>query len=160
MSQLKSVFIFIALYIVFVQVTQAQVKHNFKLSTEFLYGISAEANDFFPERDPQYSLILGVERALALPGKLPVQNPKIGLLGMYTDLGNKALLGQSYALIPYVSFPVFGKRWSGSSLQFGLGGAYFDTRFDPETNFFNQAVTTDITWAFRGSLHQKLWQND
>ncbi len=115
---------------------------------------------FFPERDPQYSLILGVERALALPGKLPVQNPKIGLLGMYTDLGNKALLGQSYALIPYVSFPVFGNRWSGSSLQFGLGGAYFDTRFDPETNFFNQAVTTDITWAFRGSLHQKLWQND
>ena len=159
MNQLRSVFIFITLHAVFVTVTIAQVKQSFKLSTEVLYGISAEANDFFPERDPQFSFVLGLEQSLELPGKLPTQNPKIGLLGMYTDLGNKELLGHSYALIPYVSFPVFGKNWSGSSLQFGLGGAYFDTRFDPETNFFNQAVTTDITWAFRGSIHQKLWQN-
>jgi len=143
----------------FVHVTQAQFKSNFKFSTEVLYGISAEANDFFPERDPQLSFVLGVCKALSLPGKTASETPIVGLLGMYTDLGNKQLLGHSYALIPYVSFPVFGKHWSGSSLQFGLGAAYFDTRFDPETNFFNQAVTTDITWAFRGSLHQKLWQN-
>ncbi|MDB2389589.1 acyloxyacyl hydrolase, partial [Flavobacteriaceae bacterium] len=105
------------------------------------------------------SIVLGIGKTIELPGKLPAQNPIIGLLGMYTDLGNSELLGHSYALIPYVSFPIFGKHIQGSRLEFGLGGAYFDTRFDPETNFFNQAVTTDITWAFRGSVHQKLWQN-
>ncbi|NBT88377.1 MAG: hypothetical protein EBT51_08765 [Flavobacteriaceae bacterium] len=159
MMRLSLVFIFIVLCIGNVTLTQAQVKQSFKLSTEVLYGISAEANDFFPERDPQYSLVLGIGKTIELPGKLPVQNPIIGLLGMYTDLGNTELLGHSYALIPYVSFPMFGKHIKGSRLEFGLGGAYFDTRFDPETNFFNQAVTTDITWAFRGSVHQKLWQN-
>ncbi len=159
MNLLRSVLVFMALHLVFVQVTLAQVKQNFKLATEVLYGISAEANDFFPERSPQFSFVLGLEQRLDLPSKSLDQNPKIGLLGMYTDLGNTELLGHSYALIPYVSFPVFGKHWSGSSLQFGLGGAYFDTRFDPETNFFNQAVTTDITWAFRGGMHQALWQN-
>jgi hypothetical protein len=159
MMRLSLVFIFMILCIGNVIVTQAQVKQNFKLSTEVLYGISAEANDFFPERDPQYSLVLGIGKTIELPGKLPAQNPIIGLLGMYTDLGNTELLGHSYALIPYVSFPIFGKHIKGSRLEFGLGGAYFDTRFDPETNFFNQAVTTDITWAFRGSVHQKLWQN-
>ena len=157
--RLSLVFIFMILCIGNVIVTQAQVKQNFKLSTEVLYGISAEANDFFPERDPQYSLVLGIGKTIELPGKLTAQNPIIGLLGMYTDLGNAELLGHSYALIPYVSFPIFGKHIKGSRLEFGLGGAYFDTRFDPETNFFNQAVTTDITWAFRGSVHQKLWQN-
>ncbi|MGB0452050.1 MAG: acyloxyacyl hydrolase [Flavobacteriaceae bacterium] len=136
---------------------QAQVKEKPSWHTEFLYGISAEANDFFPERDPQCSLILGMSQRIELAGKTQAQSPKIGLLGMYTDLGNKELLGHSYALIPYVSFPVFGKRWSGSQMQFGLGGAYFDTRFDPETNFFNQAVTTDLTWAFRASIHQRLF---
>ncbi|MDB2587266.1 acyloxyacyl hydrolase [Flavobacteriaceae bacterium] len=159
MMRLSLVFIFMFLCIGNVIVTQAQVKQNFKLSTEVLYGISAEANDFFPERDPQYSLVLGKGKTIELPGKLTAQNPIIGLLGMYTDLGNTELLGHSYALIPYVSFPIFGKHIQGSRLEFGLGGAYFDTRFDPETNFFNQAVTTDITWAFRGSVHQKLWQN-
>ena len=153
------VFIFTVLCTVIVTVTQAQVKSNFKFSAEVLYGISAEANDFFPERDPQYSIVLGMGKAISLPVKTASENPEIGLLGMYTNLGNRKLLGHSYALIPYVSFAVFGKHWSGSRLQFGLGGAYFDTRFDPETNFFNQAVTTDITWAFRGSLHQNLWQN-
>ncbi len=157
--RLSLVFIFMILCIGNVIVTQAQVKQNFKLSTEVLYGISAEANDFFPERDPQYSLVLGIGKTIELPGKLTAQNPIIGLLGMYTDLGNAELLGHSYALIPYISFPIFGKHIKGSRLEFGLGGAYFDTRFDPETNFFNQAVTTDITWAFRGSVHQKLWQN-
>ena len=159
MIRLSLVFIYIVLCIGNVTVTQAQVKQSFNLSTEILYGISAEANDFFPERDPQFSFVLGIGKTLELPGKLPAQNPNIGLLGMYTDLGNTELLGHSYALIPYVSFPIFGKHWNGSRLKFGLGGAYFDTRFDPETNFFNQAVTTDITWAFRGSVHQKLWQN-
>ena len=153
------VFITTVLCTGFVTVTQAQLKSDFKFSTEVLYGISAEANDFFPERDPQFSFVLSVGKALSLAGKTASENPVVGLLGMYTDLGNKQLLGHSYALIPYVSFPVFGKHWSGRSLQFGLGAAYFDTRFDPESNFFNQAVTTDITWAFRGSLHQKLWQN-
>ncbi|MDA9128029.1 acyloxyacyl hydrolase [Flavobacteriaceae bacterium] len=159
MMRLSLVFIFMILCIGNVIVTQAQVKQNFKLSTEVLYGISAEANDFFPERDPQYSLVLGIGKTIELPGKLTAQNPIIGLLGMYTDLGNTELLGHSYALIPYVSFPISGKHIKGSRLEFGLGGTYFDTRFDPETNFFNQAVTTDITWAFRGSVHQKLWQN-
>ena len=159
MIRLSLVFIYIVLCIGNVTVTHAQVKQNFKFSTEILYGISAEANDFFPERDPQISFVLGIGKTLELPGKLPAQNPNIGLLGMYTDLGNTELLGHSYALIPYVSFPIFGKHWNGSRLKFGLGGAYFDTRFDPEANFFNQAVTTDITWAFRGSVHQKLWQN-
>ena len=159
MIRLSLVFIYIVLCIGNVTVTHAQVKQNFKFSTEILYGISAEANDFFPERDPQFSFVLGIGKTLELPGKLPAKNPNIGLLGMYTDLGNTELLGHSYALIPYVSFPIFGKHWKGSRLKFGLGGAYFDTRFDPEANFFNQAVTTDITWAFRGSVHQKLWQN-
>lgn len=136
---------------------QAQVNEKPSWHTEFLYGISAEANDFFPERDPQFSLIIGMSQRIELAGKTQAQSPKIGLLGMYTDLGNKELLGHSYALIPYVSFPVFGKRWSGSQMQLGLGGAYFDTRFDPETNFFNQAVTTDLTWAFRASIHQRLF---
>ena len=159
MIRLSLVFIYIVLCIGNVTVTHAQVKQNFKFSTEILYGISAEANDFFPERDPQFSFVLGIGKTLELPGKLPAKNPNIGLLWMYTDLGNTELLGHSYALIPYVSFPIFGKHWKGSRLKFGLGGAYFDTRFDPEANFFNQAVTTDITWAFRGSVHQKLWQN-
>ncbi len=143
-----------------VTVTQAQVTNHFKFSAEVLYGISAEANDFFPERDPQYSLVLGLSRTMSLPGKPTAQYPELGVLGMYTDIGNPELLGRSYAIIPYVSFPIFSSYLSGTHIQFGLGGAYFDTRFDPETNFFNQAVTTDITWAFRGSIHHHIWANN
>ena len=131
------------------------------LRLELLYGQSAEANDFFPERSAQYSFIaaLGYKPS-------PDQNywartlkgTETGILAMYTELGNPEALGQSYTLMPYLRFPAFGQLTHNLSAQFGLGATYFNTIYDPETNFYNQAVTTPVTWAFRGSLHHQITQ--
>lgn len=133
------------------------------LRFEALYGQSAEANDFFPERSPQYSLIAAYGYRPNLNDTYwakTLNGMEVGLLGMYTNLGNPTALGASFTLLPYVRFPFFGTWTNKIRAQFGLGATYFDTVYDQDTNFFNQAVTTPITWAFRGSVHYDFWRFD
>ena len=55
--------------------------------------------------------------------------------------------------MPYIEFKAFGsEKWS---VLTGMGASYFTKKFNAETNPLNQAVTTDVTWAFRMYLYYK-----
>src|SRR5690606_22432729 len=81
--------------------------------------------------------------------------PKTGLSIGITDFGNLDSLGIAITAMPFIEFKAFGSdRWK---ILTGMGASYFTKKFDAETNPQNQAVTTDITWAFRMYFYYKLF---
>jgi Lipid A 3-O-deacylase (PagL) len=129
---------------------------EFVITPEFLLGISAEANDFFPERSLQKQFIIGLGRKNDHnPNEWAywLKQPKTGLNIGFTDLGNPESLGYSLSLMPYIEFDAFGRRQKDIKILVGMGTAYFNKKYDAVDNFYNQAITTDITWSFRASLN-------
>ena len=127
---------------------------EFVVTPEILLGISAEANDFFPDRDLQKQLILGFGRKHdhnPQEWAYWLKAPKTGLTLGYTDLGNSEALGSILSVMPFLEFDVFNRRKKDMKVLIGLGGSYFNKKYDPEDNPFNQAVTTRVTWSFRAS---------
>ena len=134
---------------------------EFIVTPEFMLGISAEANDFFPERDLQKQFILGLGRTHEFNQQewaYWLHAPKTGVLLGYTDYGNFEELGVSATLMPYLEFGLFGKKVKGISMLVGMGASYFSEKYDEENNFYNQAITTDVTWSFRAGFHYRLFQ--
>lgn len=129
---------------------------EFVISPEFLLGISAEANDFFPERSLQKQLIVGLGRKNnhnSNEWAYWLKHPKTGINIGFTDLGNPEELGYSVSLMPFIEFDAFGRRQKDFKVLVGMGTSYFNKKYDAVDNVYNQAVTTDITWSFRASLH-------
>ncbi len=68
--------------------------------------------------------------------------PRIGVALDYIDLGNPKLTGQVTALIPHVQWNLIGHNTSLFSFRFGLGIGYFNTIFNPITNYRDKAIST------------------
>jgi hypothetical protein len=138
----------------------SQEDSPFELTPEFMVGISAEANEFFPDRKLQTSFLLNFgwdhshhtsEWAYRLKG------PKTGISVSYTNFGNKDSLGNSFSILPFIEFNVF--RSKKLKILTGMGGSYFTKKYDPLTNPNNQAITTDLVWSFRVFMYYQFLQS-
>lgn len=146
---------------VIAQVETYSPASEYVITPEFMLGISAEANDFFPERDLQKQVIVGFGRKHSHnPQEWAywLKAPKTGLNLGFTDLGNPDLLGYSVSLMPFIEFDAFGRRQKDFKVFVGIGGSYFNVKYDENDNFFNQAIATDLTWSFRASFHYVLFK--
>jgi hypothetical protein len=132
----------------------------FELTPEFMAGISAEANENFPDRTMQKQVLLNfgwdhtfntTEWAQRLKG------PKTGISVSYTDFGNKDSIGSSFTLLPFIEFDAF--RNKKLKLLAGMGGSYFTKKYDSITNPNNQAITTDLVWSFRLFMYYRFLQS-
>lgn len=124
------------------------------ITPEFMIGFTPESNSNFPDRNLQTQLgvSLGWEQhtnpqewAQRLKGL------RTGINFGYTDFGNKDSLGGSFTLLPFVEFNAFRKK--NLKVQIGTGMSYFTKKYDSLTNYNNQAVSTDLNWAFRVFMH-------
>ncbi len=121
---------------------------------ELVFGTSAASNKIFPDRKLQKQAFF----SLAWDHKNNTQewvqwlnSPRTGISVGYTDFGNSESLGSAFSLMSFLEFKAFKKKRLKAHI--GVGGSYFTKRFDPETNFFNRAVSTDFTWSLRAFLH-------
>ena len=122
-----------------------------------MIGITAEANENFPDHDPQFQLLANFnwehgsnpqEWAQRLKG------PRTGLTLGYANYGNTDSLGSSITAMPTIEFNIFKKE--KLKVLVGMGASYFTTKYDPITNPNNQGITTDITFSFRAFLHYQI----
>lgn len=125
-------------------------KSAFIFTPEILLGLTMEANHGFPDTKPQKQLILNFGREHKYNPQQWAQRlkaPRTGLSIGVTDFGNRDSLGIALTALPYIEFNAFGSdKWK---VLTGIGASYFSKKFNAETNPLNQAVTTDLTWAFR-----------
>ncbi len=78
--------------------------------------------------------------------------PRIGLAIDYIDLGKPELAGQVYAIIPHLQWTLFGKNSSVLALRFGTGLGYFNTVFNPITNYRDKAISTPFNACLQLNL--------
>tara|TARA_R110002049_G_scaffold86133_3_gene219106 strand:- start:6897 stop:8162 length:1266 start_codon:yes stop_codon:yes gene_type:complete len=149
-------FILLALFPVFMfcQEQKEWKKEALLITPEVLIGKTAESNDGFPNRKLQKQFILGIgkdHKNNPLEWAHWLKAPKTGVGIGYTDFGNLDSLGIALTIIPYVEFNLFNQK--RLSMLVGMGGSYFNKKFDAVTNPKNQAVTTDLTWAYRAYFY-------
>lgn len=141
-------------YLTVAQTATAWKKSAFTFTPEILLGPTMEANDGFPETKLQKQVVLNFGRHHS---KNPQQwaqqlkGPKTGLSIGITDFGNLDSLGIAITAMPFIEYKAFGSdRWKVLN---GMGASFFTKKFDALKNPQNQAVTTDVTWAFRTYLY-------
>ncbi len=154
MKQQLTIFFLFVSFLSFAQTEIDWKKSAFNFTPELLLGVTMEANDGFPDTKLQKQAILNFGRNHTNNPQEWAQRlkkPKTGLSLGITDFGNLDSLGIAIIAMPFIEFKAFGSnRWK---ILTGMGASYFTKKFDAETNPQNQAVTTDITWAFRMYLY-------
>lgn len=150
MKRQLTFFLLLASLFSMAQTIESWKKSAFTFTPEILVGLTMEANDGFPDTGLQKQLILSFGRDHKNNPQLWSQllkAPTTGLSFGVTDFGNRDSLGIALTALPYIEFNAFGSdKWK---VLTGIGASYFSKKFNAETNPQNQAVTTDITWAFR-----------
>ncbi|GEQ87169.1 hypothetical protein ULMS_26770 [Patiriisocius marinistellae] len=132
------------------QETRLWKKSAFTITPEVLTGITAPANDGFPETDLHKQLLITLGRNHKNNPQEWAQRIKglrTGIGFGISDFGNLDSLGVAITVIPQIQFNAFGSE--RFSVTTGMGASYFTKNYDPITNPNNRAVTTDYTWAFR-----------
>jgi len=129
---------------------------EYTFTPELMLGISAEANENFPERDLQKQFILNFGRKHTSNFQewaYRLKAPRTGLSIGYTYLGNSRELGDVVTIMPYLEFNTF--RQENLTLLVGMGGSFFTRIWDPVSNPANQAISTRVTWSFRAFMHYR-----
>ncbi|MDC7999163.1 acyloxyacyl hydrolase [Gilvibacter sediminis] len=161
MRHFSCVFLFVfAFFTAFGQENESSWRTNARiLNPEFLVGQTFESNSNFPNTGLQYQFVMnfGMNNAnnpqqWAQRLKAPVTGLSLGL----TNFGNRDSLGLAVSVIPYVHFRLF--KNDKFTARVGMGGSYHTDKFDATKNPNNQAVTTDITWAFRTAFYYRFLQ--
>jgi hypothetical protein len=57
--------------------------------------------------------------------------PTVGWAFMYLDLGNSAMLGQSYTIYPYIDMPLLHTQMFSFNIKLGAGAAYINKKYNP-----------------------------
>jgi len=119
-------------------------------------GSTLKANTGFPETGLQTGLLTGIGWHQLREDQQWAQwlrRPTTGILFGVTDFGNPENVGYALAFMPYLELNPFSNQNTRWKLRTGLGFSYLNRQFDPETNPFNRAVSTDIKWSFRSLLY-------
>lgn len=134
---------------------------KFVITPEIMVGVTADSNSNFPEHDLQKQLMVNFgwehdnnlnEWAQRLKG------PRTGIGIGFEDFGNLDSLGIGITLMPFFEFNTFRRK--NLKVQVGMGATYFNKQYDPISNPNNQAVTTDLTWAFRLFMHYQVLSSE
>ena len=73
--------------------------------------------------------------------------PLVGLSFWVSDLGGFEEIGNSYALFPFINFPLCRKNESTLNFRFGVGLGYLENKFNNKTNYKNFAIGSHLNIA-------------
>lgn len=141
------------LFLIFSLISYAQ-KNETILSFDLNFGKTMPANECFHELKPfkGISLNYGIKHNDTLKNWSNfLKNPTTGVLLQYNDFGNKEKVGVSYAILPFIEFPLNKKRSISMQLAFGI--SYFNVIHDLESNWDNRGISTTYNWAFRKFIY-------
>lgn len=154
MKNILTTLFFIAAFCAIAQEASSIKASEYVITPEFMLGISAEANDFFPDRSLQKQFIIGFGRE---HNNNPqewaywLNAPKTAINLGVTDFGNREEIGYAISAMPIIEFNIFKSK--RLKILTGMGVSYFPIKYDPIENPFNQAITTDVSWSFRAGFN-------
>jgi len=85
--------------------------------------------------------------------------PIIGLSFFYSSLGKNPSVGQSFALYPFITFPILRDKSNFFGLKLGVGLSYLTEIFDPLENYKNIAIGSHLNVAINLMVEYRLKLN-
>ncbi len=73
--------------------------------------------------------------------------PLIGVTFLYSGLGNNPTLGQSFALMPFINFPLYKHKNLMVGFRLAVGVGYLTKPFDRISNYKNLAIGSNLNAA-------------
>jgi len=154
--QLTTLFLLITLVI-----CAQDTSNSFVFTPEVMAGILAEANEDFPERNPNIQAMFNFgweQDQTDAEWAKRLKRPRTGIGLGYATYGNNDSLGSAISLLPFIEFNAFKKE--RLRVQAGMGASYFTKKFDRFSNPNNRGVSTNITWSFRLFMYYKWLQTE
>lgn len=119
-------------------------------SAELLWGDTLAPSDTFPELSATKGMFIhfgNLNRHNTQEWAYRLRQPTTGISVGYVNFGNKDKVGYAVTAMPYLEFSLFGsKRFKGFV---GMGASTISEKSNSKTNPFNDAISTDLKWAFR-----------
>lgn len=161
--------VFIICFSLFAQelIAQKLKKENFFLGLEAGSGAIFKHSEQIAHISNANPKSLDLHLRYVLPGNKKWQQqlglPSAGLVFTYTDMDNPKVLGDSYHLSTYMTFPIKKGDVLDFEFRLGLGATYGTQKFDLETNRKNTLYSTNFSgmaylrFAFNYELSDKLF---
>ena len=81
--------------------------------------------------------------------------PTIGVTAFYSNLDNIDIIGNAYALYPFINFPFNKSKINTFGLRFGVGISYLTERFDNIENYQNTSIGNHFNAAISITFEYK-----
>ncbi|NCA77134.1 MAG: hypothetical protein EOM90_12450 [Alphaproteobacteria bacterium] len=117
-----------------------------KIYYGFLYAQHLEL-EYYNAHFPSFEISIQQMTFGKHPWERAYNYPLIGLSLLYSTLGNNPSLGQGFAVMPHINFPLFKKKDFTLGFRFALGLGYITRSFDRLTNYKNLAVGSNFNAA-------------
>lgn len=73
--------------------------------------------------------------------------PVVGVTAFYSSLGNSEIIGNAYAIYPFIDFPFNKSKVNIFSFRFGVGAGYITKKFEPLENYHNTSIGSSVNAA-------------
>jgi Lipid A 3-O-deacylase (PagL) len=73
--------------------------------------------------------------------------PELGLSFLFGNSGSRQYIGNVYALVPYIQFSFFNASRINGSFRVGMGGAWVDKTFDPQSDYQNLIIGSHLNFC-------------
>ncbi|OIP81732.1 MAG: hypothetical protein AUK44_09420 [Porphyromonadaceae bacterium CG2_30_38_12] len=156
---MRKIYVIICLF-VFLGISYGQTKNNFMLKAELMYGSILQHTERLKTliQDPVVGCELAIEWQTMGEKEwhqyLNFSKVGVGVVGL--NLGNPAMLGNLYAVYPYLSFQVFNFNFVKFNIKGGAGASYLTKTFrNTATNLEvlntgNAAIGSHLNVYFEG----------
>lgn len=106
----------------------------------------------YPKHFPMFELSLQKQTYGNKAWQSYFNYPNIGITAFYSSLGNIDVIGQAYALYPFINFPFNKSKINNLSFRFGVGLGYLTEKFDPVDNYHNTSIGSNFNAAINLTL--------
>ena len=81
--------------------------------------------------------------------------PTIGITAFYSNLGEIDVIGNAYALYPFISFPFNKSKVNTFGFRFGVGVGYLTEKYHPVKNYRNTSIGSHFNAAISMTFEYK-----
>lgn len=138
---------------------------NTEVDVRLNYGVFIHHHNemtAYPARFPMFELSLQRQTYGKSLWQSHLNYPTVGVTAFYSSLGNIDIIGNAYALYPFIDFPFNKSKINTLSFRFGIGVGYITKKYDPEENFRNTSIgshvnaAASLTFEYKRQISERL----
>lgn len=122
--------------------TEVDLRMNYAFFVHHHFNMTA-----YPKHFPMFELSLQKQTYGNKDWQAFLNYPTIGISAFYSNLGNIDIIGQAYAIYPFINFHFNKSKIHTLGFRFGAGIGYITKKFDAFENYRNTSIGSHVNAA-------------